>query len=104
MNPLKTLIEYFKSAYAEAFKVSWPSKQDTIRYSSLVIGISIFVALAFSAIDFGFTSLFKATLIPLAEANRAAQQTAQQKNTATSTTPEPVKPTLDIDAVSGTKK
>ncbi|MBM3204839.1 preprotein translocase subunit SecE [Candidatus Uhrbacteria bacterium] len=50
MNPL----DYFRSAQAELKKVSWPSRKDTVRYSALVIAISLIVAVSFAALDQGF--------------------------------------------------
>jgi preprotein translocase subunit SecE len=53
MNPLQKLVDYVKSSKAELLKVSWPSKQDTIRYSVLVIVASAIVAIFFAVLDIG---------------------------------------------------
>ena len=102
MNLIQKLVDYVRSAKAGAFKVSWPSKQDTIRYSSLVIGVSVAVALSFTAIDYGFTQLFNATLLQQVARNHAAQQAALEHVTATTTPAQPEAPKLDIEAVSTT--
>ncbi len=99
MNPLQKLVAYLRSAKAEALKVSWPSRQETIRYSSLVIGVSIGLALAFAALDFGYTSLFNATLLAQVEKNHTAGQAQPQPQQPTQPTTEPAKPQIDLDAV-----
>lgn len=66
-NPLRPVIAYFTSAQEELRKVSWPSKQDTIRYSALVIGVSVAVAAFFGVLDLGLNKLVDATI-----ASRAA--------------------------------
>jgi preprotein translocase subunit SecE len=53
MNALK---QYFISSYAEMLKVTWPTKQQTINYSLLVIGLSVGLAVFFAALDFGFNT------------------------------------------------
>lgn len=50
MNPL---IAYLKSSKAELEKVTWPSRQDTIRYSTLVITASVIIAVFFGVLDMG---------------------------------------------------
>jgi preprotein translocase subunit SecE len=54
MNALK---QYFISSYAEMLKVTWPTKQQTINYSLLVIGLSVGLAVFFAALDFGFNTV-----------------------------------------------
>ncbi|MEI7512600.1 MAG: preprotein translocase subunit SecE [Candidatus Uhrbacteria bacterium] len=76
-NPLTSLISYLRSAKAELQKVAWPSRQDTLRYSLLVVGASAVMAAFFAAIDLG---LGQTTTFLLAR--RGATQ-----NTATSTQP-----------------
>jgi len=48
------LIQYFKDSYAEMKKVTWPTKKQTIRYSALVIAMSIGMATFFSILDYVF--------------------------------------------------
>ena len=73
MTIIQKTIDYFRSAKAEMFKVSWPSRRDTIRYSSLVIGISILVAVFFASLDYGFTKLFDVTVLSYAQHHLQAQ-------------------------------
>ncbi|MDD3085418.1 MAG: preprotein translocase subunit SecE [Candidatus ainarchaeum sp.] len=57
------LSNYFKESIAELKKVTWPSKKETYRYTFLILGISLLVAVFLGALDFifnlGFTSLIK---------------------------------------------
>jgi len=50
-NPVKWLISYFREAKEELQKVSWPSRMSTVRYSLLVIGVSIAMAGFFAGLD-----------------------------------------------------
>jgi preprotein translocase subunit SecE len=52
-NPLAPLINYFRSSKVELEKVTWPTRQQTIRYSALVVGVSLAMAAFFAALDFG---------------------------------------------------
>ena len=51
---MEKIINYFKSAYAEAKKVSWPTKKQTFNYSVLVIGLSVGFAFFYVALDYFF--------------------------------------------------
>lgn len=48
------LIQYFKDSYAEMKKVTWPTKKQTINYSTLVIALSVGMAVFFSVLDYVF--------------------------------------------------
>jgi preprotein translocase SecE subunit len=63
MNLFSSIVDYLRSAKAELEKVSWPSKADTIRYSALVLGVSIVVAAFFATLDFGLLRLVDSALI-----------------------------------------
>lgn len=56
MNPISSFIIYLRSAKAELEKVSWPSRQETIRYSVLVCAVSIATALFFATVDLGLST------------------------------------------------
>lgn len=51
---LQTLKNYLLGSYAEMKKVTWPTKAQTINYSLVVIGLSIFLAVFFSVLDYVF--------------------------------------------------
>lgn len=52
---MKPLIEYIKAVQGEFTHVSWPTRDQAIAYTALVIGISVFVALLLGGFDFIFT-------------------------------------------------
>ncbi len=49
------LIQYFKDSKAELKKVTWPTKQETIRHTLNVIGISIVLSIFLGIIDYFLT-------------------------------------------------
>lgn len=51
MNPFQRLVNYLLASKIELEKVVWPTKQDIIRYSSLVIIVSVAAAVFFGALD-----------------------------------------------------
>ncbi len=53
------IITYLVEAKAELKKVNWPSRQETIKHTILVIGISIAVALFLGALDYVFAWAFE---------------------------------------------
>ena len=60
MNLFAQLREYLISSRKELEAVRWPTRQETIRYSALVIGVSLVFAAFFGALDFGLNSLVQA--------------------------------------------
>lgn len=48
---------YLKEVRAELFKVRWPSKQETIKMTIIVVGASVGVGLLISLLDLIFTQL-----------------------------------------------
>ena len=49
------LISFLKEVKLEVKKVNWPTKEETIRYTLIVIGISTGVALFLGGLDFILT-------------------------------------------------
>lgn len=98
MNPAKKLIDYLRSVKSELSKVSWPSQRDTMRYSALVIGISIVTAAVFASLDLGFTKLADVGLT--ARAKYIAGQAIDPNATTTPEAPAPeTKPVIDFSNV-----
>ena len=56
---MNKITSYFISSYAEMKKVSWPTRNQTINYSLLVIGLSVGFALFFSLLDYIFNLGFE---------------------------------------------
>jgi len=52
-------IQFIKEAKNELSKVVWTSRQETIRITLGVIGISLFVAIILGAADYGLTKLIE---------------------------------------------
>ncbi len=52
---MKAISNYFRSAYDEMRKVTWPTKKETYNFTVLVIAISIIMALFLGGLDFLFS-------------------------------------------------
>lgn len=63
MNVFQSITEYFRTSKSELEKVSWPSRQDTIRYSTLVVVASVVAAGFFAALDLGLSKTVEAVLV-----------------------------------------
>jgi len=48
-------IEFFKEVKKELKKVSWPSREEVVKMTLIVIGVSAIVSLFISGLDFIFT-------------------------------------------------
>lgn len=56
---MQKIIQFLKEAYAELKKVSWPSKEQTIHYTILVIVISLLVAVILGLLDNTFSGFIR---------------------------------------------
>ena len=56
MNIFDSAKNYLVGSYAEMKKVTWPTKQQTINYSLVVVGLSVGVALFFTLLDYIFNA------------------------------------------------
>ena len=59
---MSRLGNYFRDTAAEMKHVSWPTQNQTLVYTALVIGVSIFVALFLGAFDYVFTTILDAII------------------------------------------
>jgi preprotein translocase subunit SecE len=57
MGFLDKILKFLAEVKAEAKRVNWPTKRETLNYTLIVIGTSIFVALILGGLDFIFTYL-----------------------------------------------
>jgi preprotein translocase subunit SecE len=96
MNPITSLKDYVLSAKEELKKVSWPSRENTVRYSALVIVVSVCVAAFFASLDVGFTKLVDALITQRIEAR---QQTEQLPEATTGTPSTTTPPSIDFSNV-----
>ena len=101
MNILQSISNYFRSSWDEAKKVSWPSQKDTVRFSTLVIGISIVTAIFFATLDAGFSHVVDLTI---ALKNRVPANPSAQTTTTTTPTAVPITPALDITPITTSTK
>lgn len=53
------LINYFKGAYAEMRKVTWPTRKETYNYTILVIAISLATAIFLGGLDYLFNFIIE---------------------------------------------
>jgi len=51
------IITFLKEVRLEMKKVNWPTRQETIRYTIIVIGISAAIAIYLGGLDFLITTL-----------------------------------------------
>lgn len=49
------LVNYLKASIEELQKVAWPTRAETVRYSILVIGISVGIGAAIGILDYTLT-------------------------------------------------
>jgi preprotein translocase subunit SecE len=54
MNLAQKTSDYFKGSISEMKKVVWPTRKQTIKYSSIVIAMSISMAVFFGILDYFF--------------------------------------------------
>jgi len=54
---IRGITTFFKEVKMEMKKVNWLTKRETIRYTLIVIGISVAVAIYLGSLDFIFTTI-----------------------------------------------
>jgi len=54
----KSRLSFFKEAVEELKKAHWPTRQETLRLSILVLIVCIVVGVILGALDYGFTRFF----------------------------------------------
>ena len=57
MNFLNKITTFFKEVRLEMKKVNWPTRKETIRYTLIVIGVSVAAAVFLGGVDFAFTTI-----------------------------------------------
>ena len=50
---------FFKEVWVEMRRVSWLSQNEVLRYTLIVLAVTIIVALALGGLDFIFTTIIK---------------------------------------------
>ena len=62
-NIFGRLIQYLKEVRIEAKKVNWPTRQEALKYTLIVIGISVSVAIFLGTLDFIFTLILNKIIL-----------------------------------------
>ncbi len=62
-NLLGKIITFLKEVKVELKKVNWPTKNETIKYTLIIIGVSLAVAIFLGGLDFIFTWLISKFII-----------------------------------------
>ncbi len=55
---------FFTESWIELRHVNWPTRREAVRLTSVVIGISIGIAVFLGAFDYLFTTILKAAITP----------------------------------------
>lgn len=58
-NPV---LSYLSSAFEEFGKVTWPTKEQAILLTSIVVGVSLVTGVLIGALDLGLTELYQVAL------------------------------------------
>ncbi|MCS7221968.1 MAG: preprotein translocase subunit SecE [Anaerolineae bacterium] len=53
------VIRYFRETRAELRKVTWPTREQAIRLTLIVLAVTMFMAILLGAIDYIFAALFR---------------------------------------------
>tara|TARA_Y100000310_G_scaffold341338_1_gene440169 strand:+ start:1775 stop:1972 length:198 start_codon:yes stop_codon:yes gene_type:complete len=57
LNFFKKLIPFLKEVRLEIKKINWPSRKETIRYTLIVLGVTLVVAAFLGGLDYIFSSI-----------------------------------------------
>lgn len=60
---LNKIITFLKETKVELKKVNWPTKEEAIKYTIIVIGLSLGVAVYLGAFDWFFTFLVQSFIL-----------------------------------------
>ena len=56
---MQKIAEYLMEAKVEALKINWPSREQVVRYTLIVLAVSAFVAVLLGTLDSLFGRLFR---------------------------------------------
>ncbi|MFN7088846.1 MAG: preprotein translocase subunit SecE [Candidatus Paceibacteria bacterium] len=59
MRILNSLITFLRETRVELKRVNWPSREETIRYTLIVIGLSAVIAVLLGAFDLIYTQILE---------------------------------------------
>ena len=55
-------VRYFGETYSELRRVTWPTREETVRLSTMVISVAVTVGIILGVIDLGFSRLLNVIL------------------------------------------
>ena len=55
--------EYLLVVKAEVFKINWPSREQVLRHTLIVLAVSAFVAVLLGTLDYIFGTLFRTFIL-----------------------------------------
>lgn len=56
------MIKFFKGVVEEGKRVVWPSKEQAVRHTLMVVGVVVVFTLVFALLDLGYNELIKIAL------------------------------------------
>ena len=62
-QPKKRRFTFFNDIVGELRKVAWPTREETIRLTLIVIGVCVIMGAALGSLDFGFSWLVQKVLL-----------------------------------------
>jgi preprotein translocase subunit SecE len=60
---MNAITQFLREAKGELMKVNWPTREQTINYTLIVIGISLAVAIFLGGLDYFFEFLLKTFIL-----------------------------------------
>ena len=57
------VVRFFRDIYNELKKVSWPTREETVRLTVAVVAVSVAIGMTLGAVDIGFNWLVDNTLL-----------------------------------------
>jgi preprotein translocase subunit SecE len=61
---MQRIKRFFTESWTELRHVNWPTRQEAVRLTSVVIGMSLGLAVFLGLFDYLFTTLLKAAITP----------------------------------------
>jgi len=61
---MQRIKRFFKESWIELKHVNWPTRQEAIRLTSIVIGMSVGLAIFLGVFDYIFSSILKSAIAP----------------------------------------
>ena len=52
------VVHYLREVRAEVQKINWPSRENTVNLTSIVLGVTVAMSIAMGLLDWIFTKLF----------------------------------------------